>query len=412
METRALVLGTLVVVAALAGASGPVDAQTDDDLVTLTIEVVNPSSNERLGQVSLVATWDGGTARATTTSNGRAFVDVPQGATVEITLDDDEYTRNEPYRIRVATEKEHTVEASRKAELDVVVSDAEGPVSDARVVLRQGDLVVASGRTDAEGRFQSGTIAQGQYTLSAVRSGYYRTSRQLVVAGSPETTVTIERGRVDYTFAVEDPRFTPAEPVSNATVSVERVGDLRTDERGGAAALLPVNSQLQVEVSKEGYETTTRTITVNESRGSATFALSRSPSLSLTTLNQQVVVGELVAVEVTDAYGDPASGVAILLDGERVAETGDDGRVTVRIEEPGAHELRARRGGTTSGAVTVTGVTTAAERTGTTTAASTATPTGTPTSSVVGPGFGPLVALVALAGALVVLARGRGRDDD
>jgi hypothetical protein len=418
MQWRTLLTVTLVVVASLAGASGPAGAQSqsESELVTLTVEVVVPSANQQVGGAELVARWDGGQTTATTASNGRAFLDVPEAATVEITIDDPDYTRNEPYRIRVATEREHTIEVARKAELDVDVRDAEGPVGDARVVLRQDDLAVATGRTDSSGRFQTGTVAQGRYTLSVVKPGYYRTTRDLVVAGSPEQSVTIERGRVDYDIVVEDPHFDPAQPVANATVSVDPVGNLTTDERGAAATLVPVNSDVRVRVSKAGYGTVTETITVNESQGSASFSLSREPSLSLTATNERVVVGEVVAVEVTDAYGEPAGGVALLLDGERVGQTDASGEATVRIEEAGDHELRVRRGETTSTAVIVRGV-----GEGSTEAAETdaAVTTGVETTAPAGDGgFGlrslaPFAVLAALGVvlALVLLRRRRGEDE-
>ena len=412
MQRTALIVVAVVLTASLAGVPGTALSQSGDETVTLTVEVVVPSSNQRLGGVDLVATWDGGqgTARTTTASNGRAFIDVPLGATVEITLDDDEYMRNEPYRIRVATEKEHTIEVARRADLDVLVEDAEGPVADASVVLRQDDDLVVSGRTNANGRFSSGAVEQGRYTLAVVKRGYYRTTENVIVAGSPEETVRIERGRVDYDVVVVDPHFDPARPVADATVSVEGVTTATTDERGAAAPLLPVNSRLEVQVSKERYETVTETVSVNESEGSLVVSMSREPALSLTTLNERVVAGEVVAVEVTNAYGEPAAGVALLVDGERVAETDANGEATVPIEEPGDHELRARRGGTTSAAVTVRGIGEGGGATATETRESTATPTPFPGTTVAdGPDsgltglVGPLVALVALGLGLVLV---------
>jgi hypothetical protein len=407
------VVAVVVVVASSVGASASVVAQSgsDDGTVTLTVETVNPSSNQRLGGVTLVARWDGGQTTVTTASNAMAFIDVPRGATVEIAVEDDQYTRNEPYRIRVATERDHTIDVARKADLDVVVRDAEGPVDDARVALQQDGTTVLTGRTDADGRFATGTIAQGRYTLAVVKPGYYRTTSDVVVAGSPEETVRIERGRVDYDIVVEDPHFDPARAVPDATVSIEGVGNRSTDERGAVAPLLPVNSELSVRVSKAGYGTTTRTLSVNESAGSAVFSLSREPALSLSALNTRVVAGEVVPVEVTNAYGEPAADVAILLDGEQVARTDDSGRATVRIDDPGDHDLQARRGGTTSGAVTVRGVgeggggTAADQETDTVTATRTATATTTPAEGV-GPALDPTLGVVALVVVGVVILLG------
>ncbi len=407
MQRTALIVAGLVVAASLAGVPGSALAQSDDKLVTLTIDVVNPSSNQRLGGVTLVATWDGGQERATTASNGRALIDVPEAATVEITTDDDQYIRNEPYRIRVATERSHTIEVSRKADLDVVVTDAEGPVADARVTLSQDGVEVVSGRTDSEGLYQSGTVAQGEYTLAVVKPGYYRTTREVVVAGSPERTVSIERGRVDYDVVVEDPYFDPARPVADATVSIDEVGEVRTDDNGAATQLLPVNSRFEVTVSKEGYETATETVTTNESEGSLVFELSREPTLSLTPLNTQVVVGEVVPVEVTNAYGEPAAGVTVRLDGETVAQTDENGRATVRIESSGEHELTARGGGVTSEAVTVQGVGEDGETTSTETQETTAPETSVATTvPAEGTGPSPLTVYGPVVVVVLVVALG------
>ena len=406
MQWISLIVAGFVLVASLAGAAGPALAQSDD-MVTLTIEVVNPSTNQRLGGVTLLATWDGGESRATTASNGMVFIDVPEAASVEITPDDPSYTRNEPYFIRVATEREHTIEVFRKADIDVSVRDAEGPVANARVALSQDGIEAVSGRTDTDGQFRSGTIAQGRYTVTVVKAGYYRTTQDVIVAGSPEETVQIERGRVDYDVVVEDPHFDPAEPVSNATVSIEGAGESVTDDRGSTASLLPVNSELEVTVSKEGYESVTRTVTTNESAGSLAFELSREPGLSLTALNERTVVGEMVPVEVTNAYGEPASGVTILVDGEAVAQTDQNGRATVRIEEPGDRSLQARRGGTTSESVTVRGIGEggATESGATTDAGDQMTGTETDDGSG-GAATGLLGPIVVLVGLLVVLALG------
>jgi hypothetical protein len=357
MQRSALIVVGVVILASLVGAVGSGAAQSDEDLVTLTLDTVVESSNQQVGGVTLVVSWDdGGQERVTTRSNGQALVDVPEGATVEITLDDDEYTRNEPYRIRVATEKQHTIGVSRQADVDVVVRDEEGPVADARVALVQDGETVVRGRTDGDGRFNSGIIAQGTYRISAVKPGYYETVNEEVIAGSPEKTVRIERGRVDYDILVEDPHFDTAEPVPEATVTIRGVGELTTDDRGSAATLLPVNTDVEFVVSKDGYETTSRTVSVGEGTGTAIFEISRNSSLSLTAVNQRIVVGEVVPVEVTNAYGEPAEGVTVLYDGDSVGRTNAEGRLTVRVESTGEHQIRARRGQTTSETVTVTGI--------------------------------------------------------
>ena len=405
MQRSALIVVGVVIVAALVGAVGSGAAQSDEDVVTITVNTVVESSNQQIGGITLVATWDGGQRTVTTASNGKAFVDVPDGATVEITLDDDEYTRNEPYRIQTATEREYTVDVARQAEVDILVNDAEGPVADSRVALVQDGTTVVSGRTDSNGRFQSGTIAQGTYTVSAVKPGYYRTTDEIIVAGSPERSVRIERGRVDYDIVVEDPHFDTAQPVSNATVAIQGVGELTTGDRGAAASLLPVNSEIEITVSRAGYESTTRTISVGEQSGTSVFRISRNPSLSLTAVNQRIVVGEVVPVEVTNAYGEPAEGVTVLYDGEPVGQTNAEGRLTIRVESTGEHRIRARQGDTASEPVTVTGIEGAAGEESTATATAGAETTADDAGSGLGlDGLLPILVLVVVLVILAVLA--------
>ncbi|MUV57794.1 hypothetical protein GJ632_11655, partial [Halogeometricum sp. CBA1124] len=83
------------------------------------------------------------------------------------------------------------------------------------------------------------------------------------------------------------------------------------------------------------------------------LTLSRTPALNLTSVSNRVVAGERVAVEVVDEYGDPAADATVLRNGSEAATTNAEGRATFRIENPGQHELRARRDGVESDPVTI-----------------------------------------------------------
>ena len=113
-----------------------------------------------------------------------------------------------------------------------------------------------------------------------------------------------------------------------------------------------------------------------------------------------VVVGENVSVEVTDQYDDVVPDAAVSLNGESVGVTDQQGEITVPIRTEGEQSIRVETGAA-SKTITVTGV-----------AISTPQPTTTETgddddtSSGFGPGFGPLVAIVALL-AVALLARRR-----
>lgn len=82
MQTRSLLVGVVVVGLVLGMVPVPTAAQED---VTLTVTVAT-NGVEAVGNAELTATWDGESATEVTSANGKAFIDVPTGATVDITV--------------------------------------------------------------------------------------------------------------------------------------------------------------------------------------------------------------------------------------------------------------------------------------------------------------------------------------
>jgi hypothetical protein len=404
-HTRRVLLVALFVTMA---AAAPAAAQ-EDDVVTLTV-AVETGTGAALPDATIAATWDGGSAEATTASNGKAFVDVPAGARVELDASHPDYVRNFPLVVENATERDVTVAVAPRASLAVTAEGDDGPLADASVVLRRDGRIVTNGRTDDDGRFETGSVEAGDYDLAVVKAGYYRNATDVTVEGEARRTVALESGAVTYTVAVVDPHFDPAEPVPEATVAVDGVGSVQTLRDGETTARLPVNAELDVTVSKAGYVETSRTLSVGETAGNVTVDLSRTPSLSVSPVNERVVAGESVVVEVTNAYDEPVAGATVLRNDEAVGQTDEDGEVAVTIPDAGEYELGARQGDVRADAVTVTGVRAATDTpTPTETETATATPTGTATdspSSGFAPGFSPLAALVA-AVAFALLVRRR-----
>ena len=78
----AIALLTLVVVTSLL----PTTIVAAQEVVTLTVTIETPDG-EPVANAALTATWDGGSSTATTVSNGKAFIDVEQGADVEIAVE-------------------------------------------------------------------------------------------------------------------------------------------------------------------------------------------------------------------------------------------------------------------------------------------------------------------------------------
>lgn len=367
-----LLVATSVIVV---GGSGVVAAQTD---VTLTVTVATEDGTT-IENATLAATWDDGSTNETTKSNGKAFVDVPDGADVTIAVSHPDYVRNAPVEVDDASERDVTVTVAEKASATITVEDDDGTVDGATVVLRMdGHRVVRADTTD--GTVSTGTIEAGTYDLTVRKPGYFEVEDEFAVENATERTVTIERGTVPLGVNVTDDYFDPPRAVSDATVSIEDVGTVDTQSDGTQRVSVPVNTELDVNVSKDGYDAVERVVSVGESETSIAVDLDRSASLSVETLSENVVVGERVLVTVTDEYDDPVEDARVFVDGESVARTDADGTATITIEAAGDQEITASKNETTSPAVAVNGVVTGGTTTESTTTESTteaSTTTGT-----------------------------------
>lgn len=366
--------------------------------VTLTITVVD-SNGEPVEDVDLTAEWNGGETTGTTFSNGRVFIEVPEGADVTIAVDHPEYVRNEPLTVEDASAEDVEVPVVDSGTATIEVTDDAGPVADAVVRLRQGGTLVVNGRTNGQGTLATGAIEQDTYRLVVFKEGYRRNVTDLTVDGSVEASLRISEGSAVATVTVTDDHYDPAEPVRDATVEVADIGSVQTLAGGEATISVPVNDAYEVTVSKDGYDPNTTTIDVGESPVAANVTINRSPSVNVTTANDRIVVGESVRVSVVDEYEEPVPGATVSLDGSEVGTTDDGGTLDVTIESAGEHTIGAAAGGL-SDSTTVEGVEAAVEETVTT-----APPTNT--TSEGGPGFSFLAPVVALIALIAVALLGR-----
>ena len=410
------VLVSLVVVTLLASATFPAgvagaERGATQEQVTLTVEVISQDGGQVAG-ATINATWgDGEGTTVTTASNGKAFVDVPRGSPVMLSVSSERFIRNFPVFVDEATGQEVTVEVARKGSATVSLTSPSGPVDSASVRLVQAGERVASGETDADGTFSTGVVEQGRYTLVTGKPTYY-TNRTRVDVDSEDTEVEVpmRTGATQVEVLVVDDHFDDPRPVNNATVQFGDVGTVRTT--GGTAVFaVAVNTRHTVRATQPEYDTARRQYSVGESSDSIRLTIQREPTLVVQPTNRQVVVGESTALDVVDAYGDPVANATISLDGESVAETDDDGEARVTIESGGNHTLTASADGVTSAEVTVVGVNadgSTLSPTPTITSTATSEPTETPvptTTSVSLPGFGPLAAVLGVVLAALVLAR-------
>lgn len=341
------------------GSTGGLATAADQRPVTLTVTVTD-NFNNPIGGVELTATWDGGSSTATTASNGKAFLDVDEGADVEITVDHRRYTLNNPVIVEDANAQEVDVEVFLKSNAVVTVLSGDSPVAGADVLLtKEGESRPAAvGETDADGVFDSGTIEKGTYTVVAVEEGYLRNETTVEVRDTTETTVRLEEGTATVTFSVQDDHFDPPRDIEGATITVEGPASTTSTTTAGSGErtlALPANAEFTVTVTKDGYTTVTRTINVAESDRSLTFSIEREPSLTVEAVNQRVVVGEKVQVTATDEYGDRVANATVLVDGEPVGATDAEGIYRPTIESAGEHTITVEHDGV-SGSVTVEGV--------------------------------------------------------
>jgi hypothetical protein len=399
---RQTALGALLVVAlVLAPAAAPLATAQSGDRVTITV-LVTTERETPIPDATVVASWDGGETQGTTAGNGRVFLDVPRGATISFEVDHSEYTRNSPLRRTITPDTDEvTVEVSQAVRFTYRVTGEDNEaIAGAQVrVLDDRGREIATGETDADGRYATPRLAAADYTVRFERAGYFTVTRSESGTQSVTRPITLERGLATLTVAITDPRL--GQPLEGATV--DAAGQSAESNANGRVALdVPVNDEVTVTAEREGYADAERTAAVEESDRTLELTMARLPNLTLAAVNDRVVVGESTLIEVRDAYDDPAANVTILLDGETVGETDADGELAVTIDSAGEHELRARRGNTRSDPVAVEGVATGETGSATATQGTSTGAVRTPSSGLA-PGFGALPALAALA-ALFTLA--------
>jgi hypothetical protein len=403
MTRVARVVCLAVALSLVVPAAGAAVAQTGDT-VTVTV-AVRTLDDTPIGGATLDASWDGGSTTATTAGNGKAFVDVPEGARVSVTVSHPRYLRDSPLVIQDASAREVEVTVYRKSTLRLEVSGPDGPLADASVLVERGGLDVATGTTDDSGAFETGVLREGDYTVTVTKPGYYVRRKPIRIEGDITNRVALRPGSVTVAVSVVDPHFDPPAPVDDASVRLSSVGSARTDAGGNATIEAPVNARPTLRVTKDGYRTVSREVAVGEANESLTARISRTPSLTASAINDRIVAGQRAVLRVTDAYGDPAAGVTVTLDGDPVGTTDDDGEFAVGIDAPGEHTLRATDDGVASEPVTVDVVD--ADATPTPAATPTATTATTPTETEASaPGFTVVVAALSVLVAARLFRRG------
>lgn len=408
IRTRSVLVAAMATVLVVGMVPAPAAGQEE---VTLTVTVQTPEG-AAVADAQLNATWDGGWETSETASNGKAFIDVPAGASVEISVDHTEYIRNFPHTVSNASEQDVDITVYDRASTTFEVDDEDGPVDDASVTMFRHNRVAFAQQTE-NGQLATGDLEAGEYLVSVEKDKYFDETFTLVLeaGANPTQNVTIEQGTVTLHLNVTDHYFDPPRPVAGVSVEVEGVGSVQTQSNGQQQINVPVNTRQTVSFTKKGYVPVEETMTIEESSLTLDTAIQRADEINVTVLNDQVVVGQPVFIEVVDEYDDPVTDGTVLLDGTEVATTDEDGRARLTLETKGEHSIRVRKDDVDSGETVVTGVIASTETTTTTTTSTTTTTetttTEATTTEVPIPGFGPIVAVVGVLGALGFAVRRR-----
>jgi hypothetical protein len=398
--SRSLISALALALVVAAAVQGGIGVTAGDD-VTLEITVVDRNGFET-GGVGLSVTWDdgdGGQVNETTRSNGKALVDVPEGADVSIDIDDEDYTRNRPYTINNVDGGEITVPVSDAGRATFVVEGEGGRLDDATVEIRDAAGRIDRQPTDESGVARTDLLEQGEYTVRVTAPRHLREETTIEITNVEKNeTIDLQRADVDATITVVDDHFDDPRPIEDASVRFPDLGTtLTTGEDGTGAMSVPVNSRLDVVVTKDGYGRERTRLRVEEDPVSTEVAIQRSSRVNVESVNRQVVVGESTIVTVTDEYDRPVEAATVSVGEETVGETDSQGELRVPIEAEGNVTIEARSGGN-SATITVEGIEPSSEDTPTS-SDETPTPERTETPGEDGAGFGVVVTALALIGA-------------
>lgn len=362
VATASLCLGLLALVLFVAA-----PASGEDVTLEITIE---DAGGETVSGVDVTVAWDGEAKTDETLPDGRVAFAVPEGADVTVTVDHSTYERNFPYEIRDVSvpegkaRLEETVPVSLAGSLEVRVLTGGDPIEGADITLEDrthGQSIQAelhgdgayrpSMADDATHRFvtdEAGIVEfkrleQHDYRIVTEKPEYLTAETDVALASAQLTqNVSLEHAQVDVDFHVVDDHFDPPEPIENARIQIpERGIILETFSDGSQFQRLPVNTDYDIEVSKDGYDGVDRTLELGEMAVDFNVSIQRTPSISLDLLNEQVITNQTTRATVTNAYGEPVSGASIVLDGEAVGETDATGSADLVVPSDGEFTVTA-----------------------------------------------------------------------
>jgi uncharacterized membrane protein len=291
------------------------------------------------------ATVTDGTRATTTDATGKyAIASVPPGAN-QVTASKAGYHNSS---LTVTVLSGGTAVANFALSEVIVPGSITGSITDAE----DGSPIAGATVTDGTGTVL--TDGAGQYTIGDVLPGSYQVVASKAGYESPSLTVTVLEGNTavanfslneiivpgSITGSVTDAKDGSA--ISGAQVSVGSRTAL-TDALGTYTINNVPPGSYQVVASKEGYESSSLTVTVLEGNTAAA-------NLCLT----RIIVPGSITGSVTDAKDVSAISGAEVSDGSRTALTDGAGSYTIDSVPPGSYQVVASKEGYESSSLTVT----------------------------------------------------------
>lgn len=405
-------LGVILLVCALvAGGSlvvlGTVSAQEE---TTVTVSVTDENGNAIEG-ATVTAAWDdtdeygAGEDSGETRSSGNVLLDVPTNAdeaNVEITAEHPDFVQNLPVSVDNTSEVVD-VEMREPGSVSIrVVNTNDNPVSNVRLRIRHTNTAIVDVvETGPDGIAEVSELERRSYIVDTNRPGYLSNQTEFELDfAEVDHRIQIEQRNVEIEFSVTDDYLDDSLEGATIQINGEPAGTTTSD--GTQVSRRGVNDNYQITVNKEGYDPVTRQLRVGEEPTDFEVAIRRTPEISIEQLQTAVVTGQQTQIQITNAYGDPVSGATVSLNGESVGTTNDQGIATFEVNQAGDNTLLVESDGLEDSA-TIEGID---ESSGNESQNQTEDDEDDDADSV-GPGFGAVVALVAIAGLSVALSRRR-----
>lgn len=301
---------------------------------------------------------------------------------------------------------EDVVEATNSEESVISGTTTAAPGTEVTVNVRSTNAAPNPFTLSETVEVQSDGTVEATFNMSEYEAGQNFTVAVRDVAPSRQDGTLVSAGPADYnvSLTVED---TGGEPIEGASVSVDGE-EYETGADGQVEAVLTENSTYSVEASADGYLPSSQDVTVTEDETAFTMTLEEEPTEYTTD------------VEVVDADGNAVADATVTVDGDTYT-TDADGMASVTLTE-GDYDFSVSAEGFESNSVSQTvdadgtvSVELTAEQTETPTDTpdenttdeneTNTTPTDTDSSTDGQPGFGVVVALIALVGAALLAYR-------